>query len=120
LLLHDSPLISGFATRGLDPLAVDAALWPLFSLAFICHTFMLITGAAWAYSAWGRYWAWDPLETWTLITWLVIGLILHLRVTYRTIPRQVTWSAVVVVFVLAFLTFFGIPFLSSAPHKGVM
>ena len=103
-----------------DTIVLDGAIWPLFALAFICHSFMLIAGAVWAHGAWGRYWAWDPLETWALITWLAMALLLHARVTYRQLPRAIAWASVIVIFVLAFLTFFGVPFVSMAPHKGVM
>ena len=99
---------------------MDAAVWLTLSLAFVCHSFMLIAGAIWAHSAWGRYWAWDSLETWTFITWLCIALLLHARVTFRRMPVLYGWSAVVAIFGLAILTFLGIPFLSVAPHKGVM
>jgi ABC-type transport system involved in cytochrome c biogenesis permease subunit len=99
---------------------LDAAVWLTLSLAFVCHSFMLIAGAIWAHSAWGRYWAWDSLETWTFITWLCIALLLHARVTFRRMPVSYGWSAVVAIFGLAVLTFLGVPFLSVAPHKGVM
>ena len=99
---------------------MDDAVWLTLSLAFVCHSFMLIAGAIWAHSAWGRYWAWDSLETWTFITWLAIALLLHARLTFRRMPASVGWSAVVVIFGLAVLTFFGVPFISIAPHKGVM
>jgi len=39
----------------------------------------IITGAVWAHSAWGRYWGWDPKETWSLITWFVYATLLHAR-----------------------------------------
>lgn len=103
-----------------DQDALDAAVWLAMSLAFVCHSFMLIAGAVWAHSAWGRYWAWDPLETWTLVTWLVIALTLHARVTFRHFPATAGWSAAILIFGLAVLTFLGVPFLSLAPHKGVM
>ena len=103
-----------------DAKQLDGEIWPLFALAFICHSFMLIAGSVWAHSAWGRYWAWDPLETWALITWLAMALLLHARVTYRQLPPAIAWASVVVIFGLAFLTFFGVPFVSMAPHKGVM
>jgi len=103
-----------------NSIAFDGEVWPLFALAFTCHSFMLIAGAVWAHSAWGRYWAWDPLETWALITWLAMGLLLHVRVTYRQLPPAIAWASVVAIFCLAFLTFFGVPFVSLAPHKGVM
>ena len=99
---------------------MDAAVWLTLSLAFVCHSFMLIAGAIWAHSAWGRYWAWDSLETWTFITWLCIALLLHARVTFRRMPGAYGWSAVVAIFGLAILTFLGVPFFSVAPHKGVM
>jgi ABC-type transport system involved in cytochrome c biogenesis permease subunit len=99
---------------------MDTAVWLTLSLAFVCHSFMLIAGAIWAHSAWGRYWAWDSLETWTFITWLCIALLLHARVTFRRMPATYGWSAVIAIFGLAILTFLGVPFLSVAPHKGVM
>ena len=81
---------------------------------------MLVAGAVWAYSAWGRYWAWDSLETWTFATWLAMALLLHLRVTYRRLPAVAGQLAVLGLFALAVLTFLGVPFISVAPHKGVM
>lgn len=39
----------------------------------------IITGSVWADTAWGRYWGWDPKETWALITWLLYALPLHMR-----------------------------------------
>ena len=103
-----------------QPGDMDAALWLTMSIAFVCHSFMLIAGAIWAHSAWGRYWAWDSLETWTFITWLCIAVVLHARVTFRRMPPVIGWSAVIVIFGLAVLTFLGVPFVSMAPHKGVM
>ena len=114
-------LLLGRRTRAAsDSGEMDAAVWLALSLAFVCHSFMLIAGAIWAHSAWGRYWAWDSLETWTFITWLCIALLLHARVTFRRMPVAYGWTAVVAIFGLAILTFLGVPFLSVAPHKGVM
>lgn len=96
----------------------DSAIWSMYFMAFIFHTVMLVAGSAWAHSAWGRYWSWDTLETSTLATWLLIGGTLHARVTFKSIPARVALTLVVVSFVLAFLTFFGLPFLSIGPHKG--
>ena len=39
----------------------------------------VLLGAAWAYDAWGRYWGWDPKETWAFITWVVYAIYLHMR-----------------------------------------
>ena len=49
--------------------------------AFPAWTFAVIAGAIWADHAWGRYWGWDPKETWSFITWLVYAAYLHARAT---------------------------------------
>jgi ABC-type transport system involved in cytochrome c biogenesis permease subunit len=89
------------------------------TLAFVFESLMLVTGAIWAQDAWGRYWAWDPLETWAFLTWLALAGVLHARPTLR-LPPRVTALAIVVVFALAVLTFFGLPFVSTALHKGAI
>jgi len=60
----------------LDRLAYRAILF-----AFPSWTFAVIAGAIWADHAWGRYWGWDPKETWSFITWLVYAAFLHARAT---------------------------------------
>ena len=89
------------------------------AFAFVFDTLMLIVGAVWAQDAWGRYWAWDPLESWAFVTWLALAAALHARATLRPTPA---WHGVWLlgVFVIAFLTFFGVPFISTAPHKGAV
>ena len=89
------------------------------ALGFIFETLMLIAGAIWAQDAWGRYWAWDPLEAWAFATWLALACFIHLRVTVRLEPHY-SAAVIIAVFVLAFLTFFGVPFVSTAPHKGAV
>jgi ABC-type transport system involved in cytochrome c biogenesis permease subunit len=98
--------------RRLDDLA-----YRFMALALIFNGLMLVAGAIWAQDAWGRYWAWDPLETWAFITWLLLALALHLRITFKPAPRLSSVMAFVV-FVIAFLTFFGVPFLTDRPHQG--
>jgi ABC-type transport system involved in cytochrome c biogenesis permease subunit len=100
--------------RRLDELAHRFAAY-----AFVFETLMLIVGATWAQDAWGRYWAWDPLETWAFLTWLALAMALHARATLR--PAAATFGLwLLVVFALAFLTFFGVPFVSTVPHKGAV
>ncbi len=108
------PDADGPAARRLDELAHQFA-----AAAFVCQTLMLIVGAVWAQDAWGRYWAWDPLESWAFATWLALVAVLHARAVLRPTPAlHGLWLAGV--FVLAFLTFFGVPFISTAPHKGAL
>ena len=99
--------------------ALDYLAWRFMSLALVFVSLMLIAGAVWAQEAWGRYRDWDPLETWAFLTWLALAAFLHVRVTYRT-PPWVGALMILGVFILAFLTFFGVPFISLAPHKGMV
>jgi len=48
---------------------------------FPVWTFGVIAGAIWADQAWGRYWGWDPVETWAFITWVLYATYLHARAT---------------------------------------
>lgn len=111
------------ARRCFEGLPADAVLdelaYRFLAAGLVCETLMLVSGAIWAQDAWGRYWAWDPLETWAFLTWLTLAFALHARATLR--PRPAAGAALAIgVFALAFLTFFGVPFVSTAPHKGVM
>lgn len=98
---------------------LDTLAWRFMLLAFVFDSLMLIAGAVWAQDAWGRFWAWDALETSAFLTWLALGASLHARLTYK-IPMAVGAVAILIVFVVAFLTYFGTPFVSEAAHKGVI
>ncbi len=98
---------------------LDDLAYRFMALGVIFDTLMLIAGAIWAQDAWGRYWDWDPLETWSFLTWLFMAFALHLRVTYKTSPQRSS-VMIAVVFVLAFLTFFGVPFVTTQPHQGAV
>ena len=99
--------------------ALDALAWRFMLAALVVESLMLLAGAVWAQDAWGRFWAWDPLETWAFITWLALAAAVHARITWRVAPRPGA-LLIVAVFVIAFLTFFGVPFVSLAPHKGAV
>ncbi len=114
---------AGFGRARFARLPEDARLddlaYRFMALGLVFDTLMLVAGAIWAQDAWGRYWAWDPLETWAFITWLTLAFALHLRFTLK-VSHRVSASMVIAVFVLAFLTFFGIPFISKVPHQGAV
>jgi cytochrome c-type biogenesis protein CcsB len=71
------------ARRGMLPPAatLDRVAYRVFTFAFPIWTFAVIAGAIWAQSAWGRYWGWDPKETWSFITWTIFAGYLHARST---------------------------------------
>jgi ABC-type transport system involved in cytochrome c biogenesis permease subunit len=102
-----------------DDARLDALAWRFMLVALVFESLMLVAGAVWAQDAWGRYWDWDPLETWAFLTWLVLSAAVHARITWRVGPRL---GAVLImaVFAIAFFTFFGVPFVSLAPHKGAV
>jgi cytochrome c-type biogenesis protein CcsB len=58
---------------------MDDLMVKMILFGFICQGLMVAAGAVWAHQLWGRYWGWDPVETWSLVCWLVYGLVLHFR-----------------------------------------
>ena len=50
------------------------------ALGMLFLSFTILTGAIWAERAWGSYWSWDPKETWSLVTWIIYAIYLHLRI----------------------------------------
>ena len=66
------------------PRASTLDLWSyrFVMLGFPIWSFGVICGAIWGEHAWGRYWGWDPKETFAFITWVIFAIYLHARVTY--------------------------------------
>lgn len=79
----DEPVGHTAPRNGLLPAAavLDRMAYRTIAFAFPIWTFAVIAGAIWAESAWGRYWGWDPKETWSFITWVVFAGYLHARAT---------------------------------------
>jgi cytochrome c-type biogenesis protein CcsB len=99
---HDNALAVGRTPR--FPLSIGAALpsapaldrvtYAVIAFAFPIWTFAIIAGAIWAESAWGRYWGWDPKETWSFITWVLYAGYLHARATAGWKGAKAAWIAV--------------------------
>ena len=60
---------------------LDLMAYRIHAFMFPIWTFAVIAGAIWAEAAWGRYWGWDPKETWAFITWVIYAAYLHARAT---------------------------------------
>lgn len=105
--------------RAPDDGQLDELAYRFMAFGLVMDSLMLIAGAIWAQDAWGRYWSWDPLEVWALVTWVALAFAMHLRSTVRPSPRLAA-GLIILVFALAFLTLFGVPFVSEAPHQGVL
>ena len=79
----------------------------------------IITGAVWANSAWGRYWGWDPKETWSLITWFIYATLLHARLTRGWHGRRIAFLSVAG-FAAVMFTYFGVNLLPGLHSYGAM
>jgi cytochrome c-type biogenesis protein CcsB len=69
---------------------------------FPVWTFAVMAGAIWAESAWGRFWGWDPKETWAFIAWVVYAAYLHARTTAGWRGRPAAWVNVAGLAVMIF------------------
>ncbi|GAB7025257.1 cytochrome c biogenesis protein CcsA [Geotalea toluenoxydans] len=95
---------------------LDELMFKYVVFGFITDAVMIPSGAIWAKDLWGNYWSWDPVETWSLVTWLIYGFAIHLRLTMGWRGRRLAW---IVIWALAgmVITFFGINFfVSSSLH----
>jgi cytochrome c-type biogenesis protein CcsB len=101
----------------LPPLSLlDRLIYRTTVLGFLLLTLGIATGAVWAETAWGRYWSWDPKETWSLITWFIYAALLHARLLKGWHGRRIAWLAVLG-FMAVLFTYFGVSFLLTGLHS---
>jgi cytochrome c-type biogenesis protein CcsB len=77
----------------------------------------IITGSVWAHSAWGRYWGWDPKETWSLITWFVYAALLHARLMRGWRGKRIAYISILG-FMAVLFTYFGVNLLPGLHSYG--
>jgi cytochrome c-type biogenesis protein CcsB len=77
----DGAEVTGWAARLPTRSRLETLTHRTIAFAFPLWTFAVVAGAIWAENAWGRYWGWDPKETWAFITWVVYAAYLHARST---------------------------------------
>jgi cytochrome c-type biogenesis protein CcsB len=92
-----APAASTARRRAILPSAevLDRIAYRTIAFAFPIWTFAVIAGAIWAEQAWGRYWGWDPKETWSFITWVIFAGYLHARATSGWKGRRAAFIALV-------------------------
>lgn len=93
-LLQDSSLQFDYIDRLSDLDVLDDLGYRFIAFGFVMDTVMLVSGSIWANRLWGSYWSWDPVETWSLLSWLIYGLYLHLRLTFNWNARKSAWVAI--------------------------
>jgi cytochrome c-type biogenesis protein CcsB len=84
-------ILDRYEQKGARPIWMQKFPYRLIALVFPLWTFSVIAGAIWAEAAWGRYWGWDPKETWAFITWVAYAAYLHARVTIGWRGRKAAW-----------------------------
>jgi cytochrome c-type biogenesis protein CcsB len=94
---------------------LDEINYHLITLGFPLLTLAMITGVIWANSAWGTYWRWDPKEVWSLITWLIYALVLHLRLSVGWRGKKAAILSIVGFAVIIF-AFFGVTLILKGRH----
>ena len=109
-----SKLLAHFPKTGI----LDDLNHQLIMFGFLFLTVGIITGAVWANSAWGRYWGWDPKETWSLITWFIYATLLHARMMRGWGGKRIAYLSIIG-FVAVLFTYFGVNYLPGLHSYGV-
>lgn len=104
------PTELSFRLPSLDEL--DGMIYNVIAWAVPILTLGILLGARWAYDAWGRYWGWDPKETWAFITWLIYLVYLHMRLVVGWRGRKTTYLSLAGFGVVLF-TYVGVNYLSE-------
>lgn len=95
---------------------LDLISYRAIALGFLFLTLVIITGAIWAEQAWGRYWQWDPKETWSFITWIIYSIYLHLRLTKGWRGRKAALFSIIG-FICVLFTYIGVNTLLPSIHS---
>ncbi|MBI9091451.1 MAG: c-type cytochrome biogenesis protein CcsB [Desulfobacterium sp.] len=96
---------------------IDELIHQMVMLGFLFLTMGIVTGAVWANSAWGRYWGWDPKETWSLITWFVYATLLHARLMRGWQGKRIAFLSILG-FGAVIFTYFGVNLLPGLHSYG--
>jgi cytochrome c-type biogenesis protein CcsB len=100
---------------GLD--VIDMLSYRFVAGGFILYGLMMISGCFWSNQVKGSYWGWDPVEVWSLVSWLTYGIYLHLRVTFGWRGRKLAWYALIALIAMI-VSYWGIPFTVETFHSG--
>lgn len=98
-----------------DLQTLDDINYKLITIGFPLLTLAIITGALWAESAWGSYWRWDPKEVWSIITWFIYAMVLHVRLRVGWKGKKAAFLSIAG-FCIVLFTFFGVNLLLKGYH----
>lgn len=109
-------VVRGYLAKVPSSTALDTFAYRMHAFALPVWTFTIVAGSIWAQYAWGRFWGWDPKETWSLITWVVYAGYLHARVTAGWKGTRAAWVAIIGLATFWF-NFVGVNLLVSGLHS---
>jgi len=95
---------------------LDKLSYRINALVFPLWTFTIIAGAIWAEAAWGKYWEWDPKETWSFITWIAYACYLHARATAGWRGRKAAYLALLA-FACWLFNYYGVNIFVTGKHS---
>lgn len=98
---------------------MDELSYRFILLGFLFLGIMIVAGAIWANEAWGRYWGWDPIETWSLVGWIVYGIYLHQRLNRGWRGSKAAWLAIGAMLIVIF-ALLGTPVVYRSIHSAYM
>ncbi|TWI71237.1 cytochrome c-type biogenesis protein CcsB [Desulfobotulus alkaliphilus] len=107
----------GWRTRFPAPEVLDDLTYRMVVFGFLFLSLGIISGSVWANSAWGSYWSWDPKETWSLITWIIYAVLLHVRLMRSWTGKKIAWLSILG-FAAVMFTYFGVNFLPGLHSYG--
>jgi cytochrome c-type biogenesis protein CcsB len=114
LVKPDLKLRAGSVMKG--ELTLDIIGYDAIRIGFTLLTVGLLIGSVWAKDAWGDYWVWDPKESWSLVTWLVYGVYLHVRHVKGWRGKRASWLAIAG-FAVVMFTYLGMNMLPTAAES---
>jgi cytochrome c-type biogenesis protein CcsB len=100
-----------------SPEVLDGLSYRFVVGGFVMYGVMIVSGAFWADQVKGTFWNWDPVEVWSLISWLVYGIYLHLRITFGWRGDRLAVYSLLAVAVMI-VAYWGIPFTMATFHAG--
>lgn len=109
----EGPMVSFFPETDV----LDDLNHKMVQFGFLFLSVGIITGSVWAHSAWGRYWGWDPKETWSLITWFIYATLLHARLMRGWRGKRIAYISIAG-FMAVLFTYFGVNLLPGLHSYG--
>ncbi|KAF0220984.1 MAG: CcmF/CcyK/CcsA family cytochrome C bioproteinis [Geobacteraceae bacterium] len=99
-----------------EPDVMDLYAYRFASFGFIFWVIGMLAGSIWAYQSLNMFWSWEPVQIWSLVTWVLFGLYLHMRRFYGWAGRKAAWLYILC-FALAVFSLFVTPFINSSIHS---